>query len=90
MTEILTQETLRVWHSNPVTIEIIKRVEAAILVGQEKEGFHHDVDAATYGLRCAYVTGVTHGAKAFMDAFGNLEFEVDSAKTKSAENREGE
>jgi len=88
--EILTEETLRVWRNNPVTIEIINRVDAAILVGQENEYIDLTIDASTYGLRCAYAKGVHDGAKAFMAAFGNLSFETDCVKTKSAENREGE
>ena len=85
MTEILTTETLQVWSSNPVTVEIIKRVKAAVLAEQSISYYRKGQSADSYGLDCAYSQGLIDGAEAFLEAFNNIKFEFGEDEAENNE-----
>ncbi len=60
-------------------MEIINRVKEAVLAEQNTDDKRPSggQSAGSYGLTCAYSKGLIDGAKAFLDAFDNLEFETE-------------
>ena len=82
---ILTEETLQGWRSNPITAEIVKRVKQAVLAEQASSNYNRGQNTDSYGLHCAYSQGVIDGAKSFLEAFDNLNFEVEEEEEENNE-----